>query len=255
MNQNEIMDARWNYKGNVKIGSIASFAMLAGNTVHESKYGPVTGTCGRCCEYCWKQTDGKKRRPCYVDKSYRYPSVVDGHARNTLSVRNDCEKAFQQLSNSLTRKRKPVTACRYDEAGEIENKKVHECMAKVAAEHTETPFYNYSKQFDIVTENLLAGIVPENFTNLFSIWHEQGIEEYKKVAHMSNVKAYVFLDKPGTPGGWTIEDYKKHGIEITTLCHAYNEKGKLNHEVTCDKCRKCFNRLNSCKVIGCYDHS
>ena len=255
MNQNTIVDARWNYSGNTKVGQIATFSTLPSDKVFESqKYGKVQGTCSGCCEHCGHSINGK-RPPCYVFKSHRYPSVVDSQARNTLSVRNDTEKAFRQLSDSLSRKRKPVNACRYNQSGEIENKEMLLAMANVAREHENTPFFVYTKKYDIVVSELLNGNIPENMTVLISVWHEQGIEAFKKVKHLKNVKAFVYMDKNSDKvNGYGIEEYSKLGIEVTTVCKAYGLDKKMNHNITCDKCQKCYNRLNSCKVVGCYDH-
>ena len=51
---------------------------------------------------------------------------------------------------------------------------------------------------------------------------------------------------------WTKAEYYLKGIEITSMCGAYDEKGKMNHNVTCDKCKKCFSVNNKC--VGCYEH-
>ena len=102
---------------------------------------------------------------------------------------------------------------------------------------------------------MLENGAPENFTTLISIWHEQGIEAYKKLEHLPNVKAFVYCDKNSDPlNGWGPAKYLAHGIDIQTFCHAYDPKGHLNHDVTCDICKKCFNRAAGCKVVGCWDH-
>ena len=88
--------------------------------------------------------------------------------------------------------------------------------------------------------------VPKNLTILVSIWHDIGIQVYRVLRHIPNIKAFVYDD--GT------FDYTAYGIDITTWCKAYDENGKLDHNVTCDKCRKCFNRGKCSKVIGCKAH-
>jgi len=256
MNEMVVVDARWYYKGNIKVGSgIATFSKLMGDGFFETKYGVVQGSCpSECCEHCGHGEDGK-RPPCYVGKSYRYPSVIEGHARNTISVRNNPELAYNQLSKSMKRKRKKPVAGRYDQSGEIMFDEDFFGMCNVARENDYMPFYVYSKRYDVVIPALLAGLVPKNLTVLISIWHEQGIEEYKKVAHLPNVKAFVYCDKNSDPiNGWGVEEYALHGIIIQTFCGAYDEKGKMNHNITCEKCRKCFNRSIKAKVIGCLDH-
>lgn len=251
---NTIVDARWNFKGNIKVGNIATWSTLPGDGEFNSKYGVVKGTCTGCCAHCGHSVNGK-RPPCYVFKSHRYPSVVDGQARNTLSIRNNPELAFQQLSNALSRKRKPVLAARFDQSGEIENNIQHTGMIGVAKDHENTPFYVYTKKSEVVIPNLLNGIVPKNFFHLISIWHEQGIEDYLSVKHLPNVKAFVYCDKNSDPiNGWGPEEYAAHGLEIQTFCKAYGLDGKMNHNITCDVCKKCFVRKSTMKVIGCWNH-
>ena len=255
-NQNEVVDARWNFKGNIKVGNIATWSVLPGDmTFISEKYGEVNGTCGGCCEHCGHAAKEGKRPPCYVFKSHRYPSVVDGQARNTLSIRNNPEKTREQLSGALSRKRVPIVAGRFDQAGEIENKRQFKVQCDIATDHKKTPFYVYTKKGAVVVPALLNGEVPQNLTVLISIWHEQGIEEYLKVAHLPNVKAFVYCDKNSDPiSGWGPEEYAQRGIAVQSFCTAYDTKGKMNHNVTCEKCKKCFNRSAKAKVIGCWDH-
>ena len=249
-----VVDARWYYKGNLKVGNIATFSKLPGDMYFETSYGIVQGTCSGCCEHCGCSVDGKRPK-CYVFKSHRYPSVVDSQARNTLSVRNNPELAYQQLSDSMKRKKKKPEAGRYDQSGEIISKEEIFGMSKVAIENPKMPFYVYTKKYDVIVAMLLAGLIPKNLTVLISIWHTQGIREYLKVAHLPNVKAFVYCDKNSDSiNGWGEAEYAQHGIIIQTFCGAYGKNGKMNHNITCDKCRKCFNRSAKAKVIGCWDH-
>ena len=256
MMNNAVVDARWYFKGNIKVGNIPTFSTLPSDREFVTeKYGTVKGTCtADCCEHCGRSVDGK-RPPCYVFKSHRYPSVVEGQARNTLSIRNNTELAFAQLSGQLSRKRKPVTAARFDQSGEIENKPQFRGMCRVADDNKNIPIYVYSKKYGIIIPALLNGEVPKNFCVLISIWHEQGIKEYLSVAHLPNVKAFVYCDKNSDPiNGWGVEEYAAHGLNIQTFCMAYDTKGKMNHKVTCEKCKKCFNRSCNAKCVGCWDH-
>ena len=250
----EAIQARFNFDGNVKLGNdVATWSVLYGDAIYDTPYGPVQGTCSGVCEFCGHPQPGKKRPPCYVAKSYRQPDVIKGHARNTLALRQDTQKAFKDLDGQLRRKRKPVTMVRINQSGEVQNVEEFGGWTWLSDEHPFVDFWLYTKRFEVVVPEILEKGLPENMTVLISIWHEQGIEEYKKLAHLPNVKAFVYCD-PKKPGGWGPEEYAKHGIIIQTFCMAYDEKGKLNHDVTCDICTKCFNRVESCKVIGCYDH-
>lgn len=250
--ENFKLDARWNFKGNVKLGGkIASFSKLAGDGVFQTKYGEVRGTCGRHCKGCGESVNGQLP-PCYVFKSYRYDSVVNGHARNTLSFRKDLWESCKQLSGALQRKKTPVEIARWDQSGELLPGEI-QGLAMIAGENKDTRFYVYTKCYDEVIQALQAGIVPDNLTILISVWHENGIEAFQAVKDYENVKAFVYVDGD-KDGGWTAEDYAKHGLQIGTFCKAYGRDGKLDHDITCQRCQKCFNRLASHKVIGCYDH-
>ena len=62
------------------------------------------------------------------------------------------------------------------------------------------------------------------------------------------VKAFVYDD------GY---NYQDKGVNIQTYCKAYTMQGgkmSLNHNLTCDKCKKCFNRSASCQIIGSLPH-
>ena len=255
MNRNR---ARFTANGNTKLGkTMGVYSQLMGD---DNYWIPelqmyVRGTCGKHCAGC--------KGNCYVLKSYlRYTardtgkcSVKLGHARNTIAYRENAENWFTDLHNQLSRKRKPFETIRLNQSGEIEDALQFALFCRLAAWHTESKFYIYTKNYDVVIPALLSGNVPENLTVLISIWHEYGIEENKKVAHLENVKAFVYVDyNKDAENGWNLSDYAERGIIITTMCKAYDERGKMNHEITCDKCKKCFNRGKCHKVIGCLAH-
>lgn len=93
--------AVWNMKGNLKM-NFPTFSKLAGDrNYYTTEFGNVRGTCTGVCEFCGHATDGRKRPPCYVFKSYRYEpreieirsgakknsSVIVSQSRNTVAVR------------------------------------------------------------------------------------------------------------------------------------------------------------------------
>lgn len=250
--------ARFGTEGNTKLGkTVGTWSTLKGNKEY---YIPeldmtVRGTCGKYCEGC--------KDDCYVEKSYfRWTnaetgkcSVKYGHAKNTIAMREDLEKCFEDLNNQMNRKRVKFELIRIDQSGEIETREQFEMFCKLGAWHEDTIFYIYTKNTDVVVPCLLEGIVPKNFIVLISIWHEYGIEEYKKVAHLENVKAFVYIDyNKDKVNGWNFSDYAKRGIMITTMCNAYDIHGKMNHDLTCDKCGKCHRKSLCSKVIGTYAH-
>lgn len=236
-------------KGNIKLGAgIWNFSKLAGDhKIDVRGIGQLTGTCGRYCECC------DHLKGCYVFKSYRYPSVRINHARNTLAFRQDLHKSFQKLEQQIRRAKNKPLIIRIDQSGEIESNEEFLCWCHLAELFPNILFWMYTKAFDFVIYDLLAGNVPMNLFVLISIWHEYGIEEYKRVCHLDNVKAFVYIDRDPETGRFY--DYKtKHGLVITTYCKAYDEHGKMNHAITCEKCRKCFDYKARHKVIGCFDH-
>ena len=97
-----------------------------------------------------------------------------------------------------------------------------------------------------MSEALHNGIIPVNMTILISVWHECGLKEYQRLSRYENIKAFVYDD-----GGF---DYSGNGLNIQTWCKAYDENGKLDKNITCQKCKKCFNHNANCKCIGCKAH-
>ena len=143
--------------GNMKLGNMGSFSKLYGNDTFNTKYGAVTGTCGHHCEGC--------KNACYVRKSYRYPSVVNGHARNTIAFRASLWDAFEALDKQLTGKRKPWDIVRINQSGEIESYSELCHWVVLAQSHPETRFYLYTKNFEALARLAQVGEqVPENFT-------------------------------------------------------------------------------------------
>ena len=236
--------AMFNKDGNIKLGNSWSFSMAMGNdqiaTVYNGKYYSCMGTCGKYCQGC--------KNDCYVKKSYRYTSVKYSHIRNTNAMVADISAAFSDLRTAIVKARKKPDIIRINQSGEIINTEYLLSWCKLASEFKNIKFWMYTKAFTIVLPALNAGMIPDNMTILFSIWHEYGINAFKSVQHMSNVKAFVYCDE---------YDYSKHDLGIMTYCTAYkniNGRMTLDHNVTCDKCKKCFSRLASHKVIGCLAH-
>ena len=223
--------------GNIKLGAhMGTFSKLYGNDTFDTVFGPVTGTCGGHCEGC--------KHACYVRKSYRYGSVINGHARNTLAFRENLDNAFFDIISQLRRKRKPFKQIRINQSSEIESFAEFVWWIVTARENPDTDFYIYTKNYEVVREVINQRVsVPENFTCLISIWHEYGIAEYLEFSSQKWIKAFVYMD------GF---DYSAYGLVIETMCTAYDENGKLNHDITCDKCQKCIR--SRFKIIGCLEH-
>lgn len=244
---------------NVKLGSgIYTWSTLISDRVWNFKGQngeniQVKGTCKKCSG-CASENE-KGRIPCYVEKSIYGPhggSVMKNHVKNTLGLRENIEKVLFDLDKFMTREEKKhghgITV-RLDQAGEVENEDQLFMWVELCVRHPESKLYAYTKNYEIFTENLLKGLIPENMFVLYSVWSDQGINEYKAVKHLKNVKAFVYVSKELTP-----EFYASHGLIIDAWCHAYGENGKMDHNIPCSKCGQCFN-VRKNKVIGCWDHS
>ena len=226
--------------GNTKLGdTIGTISKLMGDDYFNVKgfQVPIKGSCGGFCLGC--------KHNCYVKKSYRYPSVVVSHARTTMAFRLDINKAFDDMYTQITSMRNPFKVIRIDQSGEIESVNEFNKYIELANKCPNVTFYVYTKAYAFVINQLLKGQVPKNLVVLFSIWHEYGIAEYKQVAHLPNVKAFVYND------GF---DYSKHDIYPSTWCKAYGTDGKMNKNISCDKCKKCFHCIDAFKVIFCNAH-
>lgn len=223
--------------GNMKLGNMGTISKLMGNVPVSTAYGDIVGTCGEHCNGCSSS--------CYVKKSYRYDSVRKGHARTTLAFRSDLEKSFESMDKQLSRKRRPFEQVRINQSGELESYLELQKYCELANKHSETTFYVYTKNYSAVFANITK--LPENLYVLISVWGNQGVAEYKQLSKLSSqIKAFVYMDET-----YTEEFYLSIGLKIETSCKAY-EGHKLNHEITCDKCKKCFNKLS--RIIGCPSH-
>lgn len=230
--------------GNVKVGNMWVWNTLKGDETEHINYKGMqfdcVGTCGKMCAEC-----GCKYA-CYVNKSYKiYPSVKYSHAINTIALRKDVYRVYNDLRNQIIRAKKKPEFIRIHASGEFEN--INEiCMFNMLAfEFPEITFYTYSKNFVLWDEFLEDNAMANNFILNVSIWHESGIDFFKKWSFKDNVKAFAYDD------GF---DYTSAGLTINTHCTAYDEHGKMNHAVTCDKCRKCMRTDGNCKVVACFDH-
>ena len=213
-----------------------------------TKYGVIKGTCGKHCNGC--------KGDCYVAKNYSSiesgkgtfrPSCRDGHARNTLALNEGgIYYVYESLNGQINRAKNKPAVIRINESGEIQSYvEFTELWCRLASDHPEISFYVYTKNYAAVTKAFERELVPANLTVLISVWHEYGIEEYKALESFDNVKCFAYDD------GF---DYESHGLTLTTYCKAYDKNGKMDHNITCDKCRKCFNRNANSKCIGCMAH-
>lgn len=93
-------------KNNVKVGKMLTFSKLYGkHEIISKKHGACVGTCGKHCTGC--------ENLCYVKSMYRYNSVIDRHAENTLAMRDNEETAFLAIWSQLYRMRSVMDYTRW----------------------------------------------------------------------------------------------------------------------------------------------
>lgn len=157
------------------------------------------------------------------------------------------DQLLESLDKQLTRMKKKLDVVRINESGELTDYADLKLWCELGKRHPETVFYLYTKNYKVVRKALINNIVPKNLFINISIWHEFGIEDYLEMKDHPQIRAFCLVDNE-----WTKEKYYSKGVEITSMCGAYDERGKMNHMVTCDKCKKCFSCNNKC--VGCYEH-
>lgn len=240
----------WFFAGNIKVGNMLTWNKLAGGgTINGCK-----GSCAGCCEGCYNPNNPEKSE-CYVFQSYvQYGDHVIGpHIRNTNAIRHNLKDTFKELDLQLSR-RKVVLPIRIHASGEIESAQELMAWFDLARKHPEYPFYIYSKNFEVIDKVMTRlkvnkkQMIPSNFFLNISIWHENGIDCYLHWKNCKNIRAFVYDD------GF---DYAAHGLHIDGRCPAYRldpktGKVKLHHDLTCDKCKLCFQP--KAKVLTCLSH-
>ena len=250
---------------NIKLGNMGSWAELFGNCEWYIPELDVTvkGTCGEFCRGCFNP-DNPKCSACYVAKSYtKYTnrnadgtvgdilknkcSVKKGHAYRTIAMTMFRKDLLLSLDKQLTNMKKKLETVRINESGELTCYDDLALWCELSRRHPETVFYLYTKNYKAVRKALINGVVPANLFVNISIWHEYGIEEYLEMKDSPQIRAFCLVDSE-----WTIAKYYSKGIEIKGMCPAYDECGKMNHNVTCDKCKLC--RSYNCKCLGCNEH-
>lgn len=257
--------AKISKQDNVKLGNMGSWAELPGCCdwfIPELNI-TVKGTCGEFCKGCFNKAN-PKCSTCYVFKAYvkhtkrnedgtvgdilkNSCTVKLGHAYRTIAMTMFRDELLLSLDKQLSRKKKKFEVVRINESGEFTCYEDLAMWCELSRRHTETIFYVYTKNYAAVRKALINNIVPSNLFINISIWHNVGIKAYMEMKDHSQIRAFCLVDNE-----WTRERYYSKGIEITSMCGAYNEKGKMNHAVTCDKCKKCFGCNNKC--VGCYSH-
>ena len=104
--------------GNIKLGDnplFGSWSTMKGGDDEirfVKKYGgSCSGTCGDCAKHCSSS--------CYVNHSYRYGSVIQRHAINTVYMKEDVATTFRILDEQLTARKKKFEIVRINQSGEL----------------------------------------------------------------------------------------------------------------------------------------
>ena len=240
--------AKFVKNGNTKLGkTIWSFNKLAGR----GEIGGCKGSCGRYCAGCYN-ADNPKKSDCYVFKEYarhgwENATSVKSHIKNTQAMRKNMDKVFDDLDLQIKRARNKPSAIRIHASGEFEGVPEIEKWLDLAKKHPDIPFYAYSKAGDLLIQfyRIHEKDIPDNFFINVSVWHMSGLHDYMYfLKNYKNVRAFVYMDDSGFKYP---ADFK-----IQAHCPAYNQKGKLDHNFTCDKCKICFS--DKAKVCGCWSH-
>ena len=201
------------------------------------KVSDYTGTCSAAdCESC------KNWHSCYAIRMLRYPAVAKGYIENTMFLREDINGLEKELVKQISKLNTDLF--RFDVSGEIETFEQLIMFLSVAYQQPEKIFYVYTKNYDAVNRYFETGCeLPGNFHILISIWHSAGTDCFKKHMNHNNVHCFIYND------GF---NYNRYGLELLSNCQckAYNEKGKLNHDITCRKCKKCWTK----KIIWTFPH-
>ena len=222
---------------NRKLGNrIASWSTLMGDYKYNMPppFQGIIGTCGGCCAGC--------KQKCYVRHSYFQPSVILGHTINTWGLRHEPWKVREDIAEQLAKGK--IDIVRINQSGEVENVFQFAMWCELAKRFPDVKFYIYTKNYMVAEAFLVGDQVAPNFTVNYSIWHDYGVGEYRRVMGHPNVKAFVYDD------GYPIS------LKVDAVCPAYKRgptgKVTLDHNITCEKCKLCFDSM--VHVTSCIDH-
>lgn len=109
---------------------------------------------------------------CYGRKgNFRFSNTEQSRENNYQEYLKDPMNYFGTIKKFLTSGLVSYKFFRYHATGDIPEKTYFELMLKVAKEVPEVKFLAFTKQFEIVNEELNAGIIiPENMKIVFSAW-------------------------------------------------------------------------------------
>lgn len=220
-------------KGNSKLGKgVMIFNLLPGDepisTKDKGQLTNVRGTCAGCCNGCLDK--------CYAIKDARryHNTVIPSLAKNTLMVRNNIDRTFQQLKDELIKKKAKVL--RWHSSGEIPDYSYLLHMVKLAVEMPEVRFYFYTKRFEFMERYMKeCGELPDNLVCNISEWNGN-----TKGYELTGLNTFIY------------DDGTDDSLKNVPHCPAVDKKGHKTG-VTCEKCGLCY-RGNDGHVIAVYSH-
>lgn len=220
-------------KGNSKLGKgVYAFNLLPGDepisTKDKGQLTNVSGTCGGCCDGC--------KNYCYaISDARRYHNTcIPSLAKNTLIVRHDMDKGFNQIKDEIVNKKAKVL--RWHSSGEIETYDYLLHMVKLAVELSDVKFYFYTKRFEFVEKYLNeCGELPENLICNISEWKGN-----TKGFNLDGLNKFVY------------DDGTDPLLQSIPHCPAVDKNGHKTG-ISCDQCKRCFSR-NDGHVTAVYSH-
>lgn len=189
------------------------------------------GTCGGVnCAACQEK--------CYAISTVKqYEKACINRIQNTMQLRSDINAHFADIEKTIVRDN--IKIVRYTESGELESLAQLVHVLRLAQCHTNVFFYLYTKNYNVLREFFNVHTLPDNMVILVSVWESIGVNEWNEFKKYKNIKCFAV----------------NSNLQPKVFCPAYklvNGKAKLNKQMTCAKCRLCFD--SKAKIIGCYEH-
>jgi hypothetical protein len=220
-------------KGNSKLGKgVYAFNLLPGDdplsTKDKGQLTNVKGTCGGCCDGC--------KGVCYaINDARRYHNTcIPSLGKNTIIMRNDIDKMFEQLKEECVNKN--VKILRYHSSGEIESYNYLLHMVKLAVQLPNVKFYFYTKRFGFI---------------------EQYLNDYKELPNnlICNISEWKGNTKGFNLKGmnvFTYDDGTNPSLANIPHCPAVDKNGHKTG-INCDQCKRCFSH-NDGHITAVYSH-
>lgn len=218
VNENSVLSVS---DGNRKVGNILGINLLAGESPYIKKDGTVLttykGTCGGCCEEC--ENDCYARR--YTHRQHN--TCLPAYIKNTEIMRRNLQNYIDQVTKAC--KEKTQNLVRWHETGEFETFLQMVGVEDVAIRVPKKDYYFYTKRFDYLERVEKSGGFSDNVSALVSIWYDkEGKRNY---------------DNPYNYPEFIYDDGSVPELDDVFHCPAVFIDGTMNHNITCDKCKRC----------------